>query len=130
MRKKLEEAGVKAECFSRGLIATPGRKVPETALKVAREFDIDMGPHVSQPLLAPDMDRAALMFVMEPEQRQYLSRHRPAYMSKVMLLSQPGGGGIIVDPMGRSEETFRQVYSEIVTYVDAWVARFGVVRNA
>ncbi len=104
----------------------PGKKVPEMALKTAKEFDVDLSPHVSQTLLAPDLDRAAMVMVMEPEQRQHLSKMKPQHIGKVMMLSQPNGGGKISDPMGRSEETFRRVYSEIVDHVDAWIGRFGI----
>lgn len=126
MRMRFEEAGVDAECFSRGLLAMPGRKVPDLALKVAQEFGVDLSNHVSQTLLAPDLDRAAMVMVMEMEQRQHLSKLRPAHIGKVMMLSQPGGGEKISDPMGRSEETFHRVYSEIAEYVDVWMQRFGV----
>lgn len=126
MRLKLEQAGVNAECFSRGLLSMPGRKVPEMALKVAEEFGVDLSDHVSQTLLAPDMDRAALVMVMEQGQRQHLSKMRPAHIGKVMMLSQLSGGQKISDPMGRSEETFRRVYAEITEHIDAWMSRFGI----
>ncbi len=126
MRKRFEQAGVNAECFSRGLLSMPGQKVPELAVKIAEEFGVDLSGHVSQALLAPDMDRAALIMVMEPEQRQHLSKIRPAHIGKVMILSQLNGGQKISDPMGRSDETFRRVYAEITEHVDAWVTRFGI----
>jgi protein-tyrosine phosphatase len=104
----------------------PGQKVPELAVKIAEEFDVDLSAHVSQALLAPDMDRAALVMVMESGQRQHLSKIRPAHIGKVMMLSQLNGGRKISDPMGRSDETFRRVYAEITEYVDAWMIRFGI----
>jgi protein-tyrosine phosphatase len=126
MRKRFEQAGVNAECFSRGLLSMPGQKVPELAVKIAEEFGVDLSGHVSQALLAPDMDRAALIMVMESGQRQHLSKIRPAHVGKVMMLSQLSGGQKISDPMGRSDETFRRVYAEITGHVDAWVTRFGI----
>ena len=126
MRKQLEQGGAYAECFSRGLLSMPGRKVPAVAQKVAEEFGVDLSRHVSQTLLAPDLDRAALVMVMESGQRQHLSKMRPAHIGKVMMLSQPNGGEKIDDPMGRSEDTFRRVYNEIVEHVDAWAERFGI----
>ncbi|MFC1536930.1 hypothetical protein ACFL48_03915 [Pseudomonadota bacterium] len=126
MRKRFEQAGVHAECFSRGLLAMPGQKVPELALRVAQEFGVDLSDHVSQTLLAPDLDRSALVMVMDPKQRQHLSKMRPAHIGKVIMLSQPNGGQKISDPMGRSDETFRRVYGEIIEHVDAWMTRFGI----
>ena len=126
MRLRLEQAGVVGECFSRGLLMMPGKKVPAVAQKIGLEFGVDMSAHISQSLLAPDADRAALMLVMEPKQRQHLSKVRPASIGKVFLLSQPLGGEIVPDPMGRSEETFRTVYHDITRMVDAWLQRFGL----
>ncbi|HXH72562.1 MAG TPA: hypothetical protein VNI58_07110 [Mariprofundaceae bacterium] len=123
-RSRLAGAGIEAECFSRGLIAMPGRHVPDTALKIGKEFDVDLGSHISQPLLAPDLERAAMVLVMEKKQRQHLAKMRPAYIGKVFLLSQSGAD--IVDPMGQDEDSFRKVYGEIVDELDGWLQRFGV----
>ncbi len=126
MRARLEKAGIEHECFSRGLLAMPGRKVPSTAQRIGLEFGVDMSTHVSQTLLAPDVDRAAMIMVMEAGQRQHLSKMRPASIGKVFLLSQPMDGKTVRDPMGRDDEYFRKVYGEITTMVDAWIQRFGV----
>jgi len=124
MRKKLEEEGKNGEVFSRGLLLIQGHNVPAAGLKIGLEFGVDMSKHMSNALLAPDMDRAALVLVMEPDQRQHLMQKRPEHVGKVMMLSQPCGAKIIDDPMGRSEDTFRRVYGEIARCVDAWVERF------
>lgn len=124
LRKQLEEKGIEGEVFSRGLLLMQGKKVPEKGLKIGMEFGVDMTEHISQALLAPDMDRAGLVLVMEPDQRVHLMKKRPEHVGKVMLLSQPCGGQPIDDPMNRSEETFRRVYGEISACIDAWIARF------
>jgi len=129
MRLKLEQAGVVADCYSRGLLAMPGRKVPELAQQVGLEFGVDMSEHVSQTLLAPDVDRAALIMVMEAEQRKHLSKMRPTSIGKMFLLSQPLGSHKVPDPMGKDEAYFRTVYTEITSMIDAWVERFGVVSS-
>lgn len=126
MRLRFEQAGVYSECFSRGLLAMPGRKVPEAALKVAKEFGVDLSGHVSQPLLMPDLDRAAIVMVMESEQRQHLGKMRPAQIGKYMMLSQFTGGDKIPDPMGRDESFYKAVYQDITRHVDGWMARFGI----
>jgi len=124
MQKRLEEEGKHGEVFSRGLLLMQGHHVPVNGIKVGLEFGVDMSQHMSNALLAPDMDRAGLVLVMEPEQRQHLMKKRPEHVGKVMLLSQPCGSKTIDDPMGRSEDTFRRVYTEIASCVDAWVERF------
>ncbi len=124
LRKKLEEAAVEGECFSRGLMMMQGKKVPDLGLQIGLEFGVDMKEHTSQMLLAPDMDRAGLVMVMEQGQRLHLMQKRAEHVGKVMLLSQPCGGKNIDDPMQRSEDTYRRVYGEIVACVDAWMKRF------
>jgi protein-tyrosine phosphatase len=76
MCKRLEEERKYGEVFSRSLLMMQGKKVPEKGLKVGLEFGVDMSTHMSNALLAPDMDRAALVLVMEPEQRQHLMQKR------------------------------------------------------
>jgi len=126
IRQQFEAAGIDAETFSRGLLALPNQRPPREAQRVASEFNIDLAAHVSQPLLGSDMDRAGIVLVMDAEQRQHLSRIRPACIGKVFLLSQPTGGEPIADPMGRDEDAFRKVYTEIVTQANAWIQRFGI----
>jgi len=126
MRLCLQERGVEGECFSRGLLAMPGRKVPAAAQKAGMDFGVDMRKHVSQTLLTPDVDRAALIMVMEQGQRQHLSSMRPTSIGKVFLISQPVGGQAVPDPMGKSEAYFHNVYQDIAVMVEAWLQRFGM----
>jgi len=126
MRNRLQQADIEGECFSRGLIAMPGLKAPDTAVRVAGEFGVDLSTHVSQPLGQPDIDRAALVLVMEPAQRQHLIRISPSSIGKVFILSQPSGGASIPDPVGQDETVFMAVYDEISGHIEAWLRRFGV----
>jgi len=126
MRERLARAGVEAEVFSRGLLALPNQRPPAQAQEAARDFGVDLSGHVAQPLLGADLDRAGLVLVMSQQQRQHLARMRPAVIGKVFLLSQPGGGQPVADPMGRDPEFFRQVYADIAALVDAWLQRFGI----
>lgn len=126
MRNRLQQADIEGECFSRGLIAMPGLKAPDTAIKAAGEFGVDLSTHVSQPLVQADIDRASLVLVMEPRQRQHLIRISPSSIGKVFILSQPSGGASIPDPVGQDEAMFMAVYDEISGHIEAWLRRFGV----
>ena len=126
MRQRLQQAGAMAECYSRGLITMPGRKPPASVLKIAQEFDVDLSAPVSQPLLRPDVERAALVLVMDAKQRQHLVRMSPASVGKVFMLSQPVDGADIPDPVGLDDAVIRAVYAQIAGYVDAWLTRFGI----
>jgi protein-tyrosine phosphatase len=126
MRKRLQQAGIEAECYSRGLIPMPGRKASDTAVTIADEFGVDLSTHISQAVLRPDIERAELVLVMEPAQRQHLIRMSPASTDKIFLLSQPADGRAIPDPVGQNEDVFRAVYDEISDHIDAWLQRFGI----
>ncbi len=127
MRNRFQAAGAPVDVFSRGLIALPNQRPPEQAQEAARKFGVDLSAHAAQPLLGSDIDRAALVLVMSPEQRKHLGRMRPAAIGKVFLLSQPAGGQPVPDPMGKDAAFFEKVYAEIAGYLDAWMRRFGIV---
>ncbi|HXH64237.1 MAG TPA: hypothetical protein VNH42_01875 [Mariprofundaceae bacterium] len=126
MRNRLQQAGVEAECYSRGLIPMPGRRAPDTAVRIAGEFGVDLSTHISQTVLRPDIERAGLVLAMEPAQRQHLIRMSPSSTGKIFILSQPAHGQAIPDPVGQDEDVFRAVYDEISGYIDTWLQRFGV----
>ncbi len=130
MAKRFRQARVEAETFSRGLLALPGQHPPEEALAAASDFGVDLGDHIAQPMLAPDIERAGLILVMSPDQRTHITRARPASIGKVFLLSHVSPGELanraIPDPVGTDVETFRAVYAEITRHVDAWMGRFGI----
>lgn len=126
MRQKLQAADVEAEVFSRGLLALPNQYAPATAQQVAAEFDVDLTKHVSHPLVTPELARAGMVLVMDAGQRQQVAKKQPACIGKVFLLSQLADGKPVPDPIGTDAETYRQVYQEIVSHVDAWMKRFGI----
>jgi len=121
LARRFAEEGIEREVFSRGLLALPGRKPPKEAIEAAQAFGVDLRGHVSQPLLAPDLDRAAIVWVMERRQRRHLAKMRPAHLGKVFLLSEPCGGGDIPDPMGKPRAVFDAVYRQIADCIERWL---------
>ncbi|RMH51415.1 MAG: hypothetical protein D6682_04550 [Zetaproteobacteria bacterium] len=130
LRHRLRQAGAFAEVFSRGILEMEGRPVPEEGLAAAREMGVEMGRHRSCRVQAGDLDRAALVLVMEQQHRHYLMQLRPQCVGKIFLLSQPGGGGDVPDPMGKGLEAFRDSYRVIAQHLDGWLLRFGVVQSS
>ncbi len=125
-RHRLRQAGEYAEVFSRGIMEMNGTEVPEDGLTVAEEMGIDMRRHRSTKLTPADLDRAALVLVMEKQHRQYLLQMRPQYVGKIFFLGQPTGGGEVPDPMAKGVEAYRASYQVIARDVDAWLKRFGI----
>ncbi len=128
LQKKLQDAGVYAELFSRGLQNIGSQPVPDVALSVALEFDIDLSIHRSTMLLKQDLQHAAFVLVMSARQRKFIGEISPMSIGKVFLLSQPDGGDTVADPIGQSADVFREVYTEIAEHIDAWLQRFGIVQ--
>jgi len=126
LRRKLENAGVYAEVFSRGLQDIGSQPVPDTAQLVAAEFGIDLSAHRSAPFSPQDIQRTALAWVMTSRQRKHIGQLNPTGIGKVFLLSQPDDGIDITDPVGQPAEVFREVFLEISDYIDAWLPRFGI----
>lgn len=127
MRKRLIEAQQEdVACFSRGVGVPMGRKPPDVAQRVAREFGVDLSTHNAQQLLGTDLDRAGLVLVMSDRQRKHAAQLRPSSIGKLFMLSQPDGGKTIEDPIGKSEEVYRRVYQEIADHIENWIRRFGV----
>jgi len=126
LRKRLEKAGVYAEVFSRGLLDLRPQPVPREALKVAAGFGVDLSEHRSARLSLEELQRAGLVLVMSANQRKHIGTMYPPAIGKVFLLSQPEGGETVPDPIGKSEEVFREVYTQITELVDLWLERFGI----
>jgi len=126
LRKQIELAGVYAEVFSRGLLTLPKQNPPTNGQQVAVEFGVDISKHLSQPLSRSDLDRAAMVLVMDVEQRQHIGKINPAAIGRVFVLSQMTDGKTIPDPMGENKDAFRRSYSIITKDVDEWVKRFGI----
>jgi len=126
LRQRLEEAGVYAEVFSRGLLDMGNKPPTETALRIAEEFGVDMTEHRTSRLTVDDLQRAALVLVMSPRQRNYVSNMYMPVVGKVFLLSQPEDSAEVPDPMDHPDEVFREVFGTIAHLVDLWLLRFGV----
>jgi len=128
LRYRLQQAGEFAEVFSRGILDLHNSPTPDDGIAVAQTMGVDLSRHRSTKLEATDLDRAALVMIMEKQHRNYLAQMRPAVIGKIFYLSQPTGGEEVPDPMGKSAEDFRASYQVIAANIDAWMKRFGVVK--
>ncbi len=130
LRHRLRQAGEFAEVFSRGILEMNARAVPDDGLAAAQEMGIRMQRHRSTKLQGSDLDRAALVMIMEQQHRQYLLQMRPQCVGKIFFLSEPTGGEEVPDPMGKGVEAFRVSYRVIAQNLDAWLDRFGIAPPA
>jgi len=125
-RYKLQQAGEFAEVYSRGILDMNGKGVPEDGITVAQEMGVKLSRHHSTKLENADLDRAALVMIMEQQHRQYLLQMRPQCVGKIFFLSQPTGGAEVPDPMKKGVDAFRVSYQVIARNIDAWLKQFGI----
>jgi len=94
----------------------PGRGVPETALAVGAEREIDLAGHVSK-VLTPELAAAhALILVMEPGQvasTRALAPSHPAVLVLGDLDPERQGRRTIADPWGKDADEFRASFDRI-----------------
>lgn len=138
LRKKSDSVEVK----SRGISAFPGINPPLTAIKVAKDFSVDISNHLSAPLSKEDLEWADLVLVFEPFHRERIRSEYPSFARKVFLLpdfsracSSAEAKRIpllwgevkgrvkeseeeIEDPIGGGEEEYKKVYKKIAHLLD------------
>lgn len=82
MKRKVE--GIKVR--SAGVFAIPGHHPPEDAVKVAREFGVDVSGHSSSPLSVEMLRSADMVAVMDLFHREKIVEMEPESEDKLRLL--------------------------------------------
>ena len=118
--RKLAKRGVAdVRIDSAGLSTTDGRSSPETAVAVAREYGINLGPHRAMEVRQTDIEQADVVFLMDLNNYWRLRRlgaARDADCYFLGVLDDPSDPEID-DPYGDPPDTFRDVYGRIETGV-------------
>ena len=98
-----------------GYLPVEGRSSPERALRVAREFGIDLRNHSSRVISESAVCESEIILVFDQFDYRTLILQYPFAKKKIFrlgLLSRPGVLNI-PDPFGQSEDEHRTVYQEI-----------------
>ena len=102
---------------SAGISALNGMRASAAARNVMQESGSDLSRHSSRMLTAEMIRRASVIVVMTATHRDGVIRMAPAAKEKVFMLKSFGGGHgraeDIDDPVGSSDEIYRQVRDEI-----------------
>ncbi len=109
---KLERAP-KVEVLSAGMLPRPGRSSPAAAVEAAREFDIDLTPHLSQHFDRSLAEQADVIFVFDQKNRAALVQRYPKLHAPILSLALFCGVAELADPDGKKIEAFNAVYREI-----------------
>jgi len=104
------------EVRSSGLAATAGDAAQPGALRVAREFGVDLSDHSARRFDTEAMEWADVILAMQGRHPASIRRTWPRSTSKVRLLgdflyTKPYA---IEDPWGHEDAVFRSVFTRIV----------------
>lgn len=106
--KKLP-AGHAAEISSAGTHASPLLPIPESVTKLLNEEGVKNFKHTPKKITRELTAWATHIFAMGNYHKEYLLKNFPEAQGKIALLSQKD----IEDPMGGSEEVYRNCLKEI-----------------
>ena len=108
--------GTSWKVMSAGLAASDGIPASEQAIEAVKERGIDMSAHRSRALTRKLADDATLIVAMTLVQKDLIQRRFPDTADKLFILKSIGAesqGGDIVDPVGMSVHTYREIRDEI-----------------
>ena len=95
----------------------PGRGSPPEALAAASRFGIDLAPHRSRLVTAPDIRQADLVVVMSVDQARGINARVGAERKPVLVLGDLDPLAIdertILDPWGKGAAAFEQSYARV-----------------
>jgi L-threonylcarbamoyladenylate synthase len=125
MRKKLDKEifKKKVEINSAGTLNLPSTAASIETVTVASEHEIDLNNHLSRYVDPLIIDQTNLVFCMAENHYDYLRQKYPVHHDKIHLLKSYENKKIveavsIADPIGKSEEFYRQIYDEIEREID------------
>ncbi len=114
-----------AEIGSAGTLGLENQPATRYAQEAARVWDLDLSPHLNQPLTVELIDRANLVFAMAPEHHRQILSMAPQVAHKTYLLkSFPDPSGIgdqVDDPIGMDLDKYNEVFLEIGEYLGQYL---------
>lgn len=122
LERRLEERGLPIDVRSSGFVEQEGRPSPESAVRAAREFGVDLSDHRSRIVSPDELARSDVVFVMDAGNYRRLGETFPHREPRVSFLGVFGDGDFeIRDPHGGDFPEFREVYHRIASAVDGFV---------
>jgi protein-tyrosine phosphatase len=98
-------------------IMGPGRPVPELGLAVSAQRGLDLSAYRSRPLIPAVVRNADLVVVMDAAQARYINSYFRIPYKRIVIAGDldpvPSGGRAIIDPWGKSVDTFVSSYDRL-----------------
>lgn len=107
---------------SAGLRTEAGRSSPDAAVRVGREFGVDLSEHRSKPVTEELLQWSDAVFIMDLLNYTLLRRDFGDRDEQTFFLGTFTDGEYeIVDPHGEDLDSYRTVYSEVANSIDEFV---------
>ena len=119
---QLDEQGV--QVMSAGIAAMPGGRPSIEAVNVMLERELDLSPHLSQPLSAHLARHADLILTMTQSHRDLVVNQLPEAENRVRLLRADQGD--ISDPIGGSIDVYRQCADQIDAQIEIQIRQMNL----
>jgi len=120
LRRSLGADAEFVEIGSAGVAAVEGAPPTAPAVQIAARNGVDISSHRSRPLSKALVERADLILVMEPGQREAVRRMGGG--ERVHLISEwpaPGEPGLeVADPFGQSAEAYEECWRRLDRHVE------------
>lgn len=132
LRRRLRERGVNdVTVKSAGFVRTEERSSPDSAVRAAAEYGVDLSEHRSACLTAEELSQSDVVFLMDAYNYDAMKRRFPRATDKTYFLNAVGPTDEfeIVDPHGSDLETFHRVYGQIADAVDRAADEMEVVES-
>ncbi len=102
---------------SAGLSARPGTPAPDHAVRVARQYGVELEDHRSAAVTRDQLLSVDLIVVMEPHQRRHVLLRDRSVQDRIVLLGALLDAAVatpvIWDPYGKSEGRFRHCFHQV-----------------
>ena len=108
--------------FSAGIAALEGFAATSQAIDTAKNFGIDISPHIAKKVTPERLKEADLILVMAPEHYQYIVQLDSNLTSKTYLLKafpqkEVDEKYLIKDPLGGDDETYYKCFFELEEHI-------------
>ena len=134
-RSPLAEAYLRAAFHERtigsaGIGAMVGHRIEEQAARIADREGLDVVAHRARQIDAALVTQYDLILVMEQGQLEWIRSRYPEAQGRIFLASHWTDRREISDPFRQSGDYFDQIYAQLRTALDAWVAKLKPVNQA
>ncbi len=100
-----ELAKYKVNVSSAGTFAGFGMPASELAVRVIKNYGIDLSEHVSQPITKPKLLESDIIYVMTEGHKDFINSLAPEVSNRVKLMKKGG----VHDPIGGTEQEYARI---------------------